>query len=330
MLVLCLGFAQFLCAQTMTDEQVKTFVIEAQGKGLSQQEIAKELLVRGVSMDQVNRIKRAMQSRGQVKAADVSSEESRMRTTLKDKLEILPMDSVISEKEIFGHNIFQNKSVIFEASYNLPTPSDYKLGPGDQVAIDVWGASQSSLLKTISPDGNISVDNLGPIYLNGLTVDQANNLLKKKFEAIYSGLNDEDPVSNIRLSLAQNRAIQVHVMGEVINPGTYTMSSFSTIFNALYLSGGVNDQGTLRMVKVYRKDTPIATYDVYDFILNGNSNMGIRLEDNDVVVVDTYKNLINVTGAVKRPMYYEILDGETAEQVLKYAGGLSEIGRAHV
>lgn len=324
MLVFCLGFIQIVCAQTMTDEQVKAFVLEAQGKGVSQQEIAKDLLVRGVTMDQINRIKREMQSRGQVKAADVSSNESRMRTTPNDRLENLSADSVISEKKIFGHNIFQNKSVIFEASYNLPTPSDYKLGPGDQVAIDVWGASQSSLLKTISPDGNIGVENLGPIYLNGLTVAQANNLLKQKFEAIYSGLNDEDPVSNIRLSLAQNRAIQVHVMGEVINPGTYTMSSFSTIFNALYLSGGVNDQGTLRMVKVYRKDKPIATYDVYDFILNGNSNMGIRLEDNDVVVVDTYKNLINVTGAVKRPMYYEILDGETAEQVLKYAGGLSE------
>lgn len=323
-LVLCLGFVQIVCAQTMTDEQVKAFVIEAQGKGISQQEIAKNLLVRGVTIEQVNRIKREMQSRGQVKAADVSSEESRMRTTLEDKLEILPTDSVISEKEIFGHNIFQNKSVVFEASYNLPTPSDYKLGPGDQVAVDVWGASQLSLLKTISPDGNISVENLGPIYLSGLTVAQANKLLKQKFESIYAGLNDENPVSNIRLSLAQNRAIQVHVMGEVINPGTYTMSSFSTIFNALYLSGGVNDRGSLRLVKVYRKDKPIATYDVYDFILNGNSNMGIRLEDNDVVVVDAYKNLINVTGAVKRPMYYEILDGETAEQVLKYAGGLSE------
>lgn len=324
LLVLCLGFVQIVCAQTMTDEQVKAFVIEAQGKGMGQQEIAKNLLVRGVTIEQVNRIKREMQSRGQVKAADVSSEESRMRTTPEDKLEILPTDSVISEKEIFGHNIFQNKSVAFEASYNLPTPSDYKLGPGDQVAIDVWGASQLSLLKTISPDGNISVENLGPIYLSGLTVDQANKLLKQKFESIYAGLNDENPVSNIRLSLAQNRAIQVHVMGEVINPGTYTMSSFSTIFNALYLSGGVNDRGSLRLVKVYRKDKPIATYDVYDFILNGNSNMGIRLEDNDVVVVDAYKNLINVTGAVKRPMYYEILDGETAEQVLKYAGGLSE------
>ena len=324
LLVLCLGFVQIVCAQTMTDEQVKAFVIEAQGKGMSQQEIAKNLLVRGVTIEQVNRIKREMQSRGQVKAADVSSEESRMRTTLEDKLEILPTDSVISEKEIFGHNIFQNKSVAFEASYNLPTPSDYKLGPGDQVAIDVWGASQSSLLKTISPDGNISVENLGPIYLSGLTVDQANKLLKQKFESIYAGLNDENPVSNIRLSLAQNRAIQVHVMGEVINPGTYTMSSFSTIFNALYLSGGVNDKGSLRLVKVYRKDKPIATYDVYDFILNGKSNMGIRLEDNDVVVIDTYKNLVNVTGAVKRPMYYEVLDGETVDEVLKYAGGLAE------
>lgn len=324
LLVLCLGFVQIVCAQTMTDEQVKAFVIEAQGKGMSQQEIAKNLLVRGVTIEQVNRIKREMQSRGQVKAADVSSEESRMRTTLEDKLDILPTDSVISEKEIFGHNIFQNKSVAFEASYNLPTPSDYKLGPGDQVAIDVWGASQSSLLKTISPDGNISVENLGPIYLSGLTVDQANKLLKQKFESIYAGLNDENPVSNIRLSLAQNRAIQVHVMGEVINPGTYTMSSFSTIFNALYLSGGVNDKGSLRLVKVYRKDKPIATYDVYDFILNGKLNMGIRLEDNDVVVIDAYKNLVNVTGAVKRPMYYEVLDGETVDEVLKYAGGLAE------
>jgi protein involved in polysaccharide export with SLBB domain len=242
-------------------------------------------------MDQVNRIKWEMQSRGQKKAADVVSDELRMRTTSEEMMESKSVDEADSRIVIFGHRIFRNRNVAFEASYNLPTPSDYKLGPGDQVAIDVWGASQSSLLKTISPDGNISVDNLGPIYLSGLTVDQANNLLKQKFETIYSGLNDENPISNIRLSLAQNRAIQVHVMGEVINPGTYTMSSFATIFNALYLSGGVNDKGTLRAVKVYRKDKPIATYDVYDFILNGNSNMGIRLEDNDIVVVDTYKKL---------------------------------------
>lgn len=323
-LLCCLVVAQFMCAQTMTDEQVKAFVVEARGKGLSKQEIAKDLMSRGVSMDQVNRIKWEMQSRGQEKASDIVSDELRMRTTSEEMLESKSEDEKDSRITIFGHRIFRNRNVAFEASYNLPTPSDYKLGPGDQVAIDVWGASQSSLLKTISPDGNISVDNLGPIYLSGLTVDQANKLLKQKFEAIYSGLNGENPISNIRLSLAQNRAIQVHMMGEVVNPGTYTMSSFATIFNALYLSGGVNDKGTLRAVKVYRKDKPIATYDVYDFILNGNSNMGIRLEDNDIIVVDTYKRLVNVTGAVKRPMYYEVLEGETVEQVLAYAGGLAE------
>ena len=324
MLMFCLGLVQVLHAQTMTDEQVKTHVLEAQSKGLSQQEIAKDLLVRGVTMDQINRIKRDMQNKEQDKASEVVADKLRMRTTSEPTLEIVPEEESNSEVVIFGHSIFRNRDVAFEASYNLPTPSDYKLGAGDQVAIDVWGASQSSLLKTISPDGNISIENLGPIYLSGLTVSQANALLKEKFESIYSGLNDENPTSNIRLSLAQNRAILVHVMGEVVNPGTYTMSSFSTIFNALYLSGGVNEKGSLRTIKVYRKDKPVANYDVYDFILNGKSNMGIRLEDNDVVVVDVCKNLVNIEGAVKRPMYYEFLEGETVGQVLDYAGGLSE------
>jgi protein involved in polysaccharide export with SLBB domain len=227
------------------------------------------------------------------------------------------------KKEIFGHRIFQNKDVAFEASYNLPTPANYKLGSGDEVVIDIWGASQSTIQETISPDGNIYVENLGPVHLSGLTVTQANNYLKKQLGQIYSSISGDEPESNIRLSLAQNRTIQVHVMGEVENPGTYTMSSFATIFNALYQAGGVNEVGTLREVKVYRNDKMVATYDVYDFILNGNSDMGIRLEDNDVVSVDAYKNLVSVTGNVKRPMYYEVLDNETLEQLMKYAGGFA-------
>ena len=175
--------------------------------------------------------------------------------------------------------------------------------------------------ETISPDGNIYVENLGPVHLSGLTITQANNHLKRQFGQIYSGINGDAPNSNISLSLAQNRTIQVHVMGEVENPGTYTMSSFATIFNALYQAGGVNEVGTLREVKVYRGEKMVATYDVYDFILNGHSNMGIRLEDNDVVTVDAYKNLVSVTGCVKRPMYYEMLETESVAQLLKYAGG---------
>ena len=352
--LLCVGVVS---AQKMSDDQVIEYVMAAQEKGESQQQIAKDLLRKGVTMDQVNRIKRKMENQKATGVGATMTERERTRKaptkngavelqatkTEKDKmnsaereemmegeLDFLFPDSTLmfmaeekKKKEIFGHRIFQNKDVAFEASYNLPTPANYKLGSGDEVVIDIWGASQSTIQETISPDGNIYVENLGPVHLSGLTVTQANNYLKKQLGQIYSSISGDEPESNIRLSLAQNRTIQVHVMGEVENPGTYTMSSFATIFNALYQAGGVNEVGTLREVKVYRNDKMVATYDVYDFILNGNSDMGIRLEDNDVVSVDAYKNLVSVTGNVKRPMYYEVLDNETLEQLMKYAGGFA-------
>lgn len=352
--LLCVGVVS---AQKMTDDQVIEYVMAAQEKGESQQQIAKDLLRKGVTMDQVNRIKRKMENQkatgvgatmtekertrkapnknGAVELQATKEEKGKMNTAereemMGEELDFLFPDSTLmfmaeekKKKEIFGHRIFQNKDVAFEASYNLPTPANYKLGSGDEVVIDIWGASQSTIQETISPDGNIYVENLGPVHLSGLTVTQANNYLKKQLGQIYSSISGDEPESNIRLSLAQNRTIQVHVMGEVENPGTYTMSSFATIFNALYQAGGVNEVGTLREVKVYRNDKMVATYDVYDFILNGNSDMGIRLEDNDVVSVDAYKNLVSVTGNVKRPMYYEVLDNETLEQLMKYAGGFA-------
>ena len=356
-LLLLLCCAQYLSAQKMTDDQVVEYVMTAQEKGMSQQDIAKDLLRRGVSMDQVNRIKRKMESQNKNGMGSTLTEKMRTRTAPKqngvvelqrdkdvvknmntaerenmlgNEIGFLFSDSTMmymmqeeKKKEIFGHRIFQNKNVSFEASYNLPTPTNYKLGPGDEVAIDIWGASQSTVQQTISPDGDIYIENFGPVHLDGLTVAQANSYLKKQLGQIYSSINGDTPESNIRLSLAQNRTIQVHVMGEVENPGTYTMSSFATIFNALYQAGGVNEVGTLREIKVYRNDKQVATYDVYDFILNGNSNMGIRLEDNDVVTIDAYKNLVSVTGHVKRPMYYEMLDDESLAQLLKYAGGFA-------
>lgn len=344
-----------LLAQKMTDDQVVEYVMSAQEKGDSQQQIAADLLRRGVTMEQINRIRRKMDGQEKTGIGQTIDKKSRTRTAtqqngalllqsdkgvvqkmsgteretmMSDGLGFLFPDSTMmymmkdaKKKEIFGHRIFQNKDVAFEAAYNLPTPANYQLGPGDEVVIDIWGTSQTSIRETISPDGNIYVEDLGPVYLSGLTVKQANSSLKQQFGEIYSSINGEEPTSNISLSLAQNRTIQVHVMGEVENPGTYTMSSFATIFNALYQAGGVNEVGTLREVKVYRGDKQVATYDVYDFILNGNSNTGIRLEDNDVVSVDAYKNLVCITGNVKRPMYYEMLDSESASILLKYAGG---------
>ena len=353
LLMLCFiisSFVIFAHAQKMTDDQIVEYVLAAQGRGESQQQIAADLLRRGVSMEQINRIKRKADVSGKSGVGETVSEKKRVRTAsqphtaislqdeknkklidseremmMSEELSIFFPDTVPTDlpkkKEIFGHRIFQNKELAFEAAYNLPTPPNYKLGPGDEVAIDIWGASQISMIEVISPDGHIYVKDLGPMHLSGLTVTQANSYLKRQFGEIYSGINGDEPNSNISLSLAQNRTIQVHVMGEVENPGTYTMSSFSTIFNALYQAGGVNEVGTLREVKVYRSDKLVATYDVYDFILNGQSNMGIRLEDNDVVTVDAYKNLVSVTGCVKRPMYYEMLETESVSQLMKYAGG---------
>lgn len=316
--------SSMLFAQQMSDEQVVEYVVNAQSEGQSQDQIVSELLKRGVTMAQYNRIRKKVdETKKRNIAGGEDNEDFRMRTAVNNEYSRELEEGQSRGKEIFGHRMFQNKEIAFEASYNLPTPSNYKLGAGDQIVIDVWGASQSSVQKTISPDGIINVDNLGPIHLSGLTIEQANKVLKEEFGSIFSGINGETPISNMRLSLAQNRSIQVHVMGEVVNPGTYMMSSFATIFNALYQAGGVNEVGTLRAVKVYRKDKLVATYDVYDFILNGNSNAGIRLEDNDVVTVDVCKNLVAVTGSVKRPMYYEMLDTETVSQLLKYAGGLN-------
>lgn len=354
---LCLGYAK---AQKMTDEQVIEYVMEAHAEGVDQQKMATDLLRRGVTMDQINRIRRQINSQNSAGLGMTLEKKPRTRTApqqngvLKlqddDRLgsnvmsgpnDVQAMGSSIglmfpdsatmknalydakNRKNIFGHRIFQNREIAFEAAYNLPTPSDYKLGPGDEVAIDVWGASEYSIQEIISPDGNVYVESLGPVHLSGLTIMQANNYLKKQFGKVYSGVGGENPSSNISLTLAQNRTIQVHVMGEVENPGTYTMSSFATIFNALYQAGGVNEMGTLREVKVYRNDKHVATYDVYDFILNGNADTGMRLEDNDVISVGAYKNLVCVTGKVKRPMFYEMLEDESVAQLLNYAGGFS-------
>ena len=349
-----LGIAH-VYAQKMTDDQVIEYVLEAQGKGSDQQKIAADLLSRGVTMDQVNRIRRKMESQKNAGLGMTLETKTRMRTApqqngalklqnvaeqgvknnrgeeamMGGQIGMMLPDSAAMEhallnennrKKIFGHNVFRNKDIAFEAAYNLPTPSSYKLGPGDEIAIDVWGASEYSIQEVISPDGNVYVESLGPVHLSGLSVTQANDYLKRQFGKIL-GVDGEDPNSNIRLTLSQNRTIQVHVMGEVENPGTYTMSSFSTVFNALYQAGGVNEVGTLRAVKVYREDKEIATYDIYDFILNGTANSSVRLEDNDVVSVDAYKNLVSVTGHVKRPMYYEMLETESVAQLLKYAGG---------
>lgn len=218
--------------------------------------------------------------------------------------------------KVFGRDIFNKKNLSFEPNMNIATPQNYRLGPGDAVIIDVYGASQRTVNATVSPDGEITIPDYGPIQVSGLTVNQANAKLRATLGSRYSS-------SRVKLTVGQTKTIMVNVMGEVKAPGTYTLSAFATVFHALYMAGGTNDLGTLRNIKVYRSNKLVSVVDIYDYILNGKLTGNVRLADNDVIVVGPYDCLVNIVGKVKRPMYYEMKKNESIGTLLKYAGGFT-------
>ena len=218
--------------------------------------------------------------------------------------------------KVFGRDIFNNKSLTFEPNMNIATPQNYRLGPGDAVIIDIYGASQKTIQDTVSPDGTVTIEGYGPVSISGLTVSQANARLRGTVGSRYSS-------SKIRLTVGQTKTIMVNVMGEVKAPGTYTLSAFATVFHALYMAGGINDLGTLRNIKVYRNNRLVTVVDIYDYILNGKLTGNVRLADNDVIVVGPYDCLVNITGKVKRPMFYEMKKNESINSLLKYAGSFT-------
>lgn len=219
-------------------------------------------------------------------------------------------------KKVFGRDIFNNSQLTFEPNMNIATPQNYRLGPGDAVIIDVYGASQRTIESTVSPDGEVTIEGFGPVAVSGLTVAQANARLRSTLGSRYSS-------SKIKLTVGQTRTIMVNVMGEVKTPGTYTLAAFATVFHALYMAGGTNDLGTLRNIKVYRNSKLVTVVDIYDYILNGKLTGNVRLADNDVIVVGPYDCLVNITGKVKRPMFYEMKQNESIASLLKYSGNFT-------
>lgn len=230
---------------------------------------------------------------------------------------------IAPEKEIFGRNIFNTTNLTFEPSINIATPKNYRLGAGDEVIIDIWGDNETSIREEISPDGTINIESLGVIYLSGKTIAEAQEYLQKELAKIYSGLDDATSENHMQLSLGQARTIQVNVMGEVLQPGTYTLSSFATVFHAIYRAGGVGEIGSLRKIELIRNGKPYATLDLYDFIMKGQLADNLQLMEGDVVIVPVYDQLVEVIGNVKRPMFYEMKNGETLDNLFRYSGGLS-------
>ena len=337
--------ASSLMAQTMSDQQVLEYTQRALEQGKDQQFITMELARRGVTKEQAYRVKQLYEQQMRKEGTGTVMEgRKRMRTTnpYEDELSVdsinrqslqfltnaLPEQGAgtVSRKQVFGRAIFRTQNLTFEPNVNLATPQDYRLGPGDEVIIDVWGANQTTLRETISPDGYIHIPDLGPILLNGMDIAHAMEYLKQKLAQIYAA-----SAENIQISLGNARTIQVNVMGEVVQPGTYALSSFSTVFHALYRAGGVTTIGSLRNVMVSRNGKVIAHLDVYPFILKGKNADDIRLQEGDMVIVPPYDALVEIQGKVKRPMIYEMKSDESMETLLKYAGNFSaDAYRNHV
>lgn len=361
-LAMCAGMVS---AQSMSDDQVVEYVKKEQAKGQSQQQIVTKLFQKGVTREQLRRIRKKYDAeKNALGASDLSGKnagksnerlrqqrqedgeryqkqnqymvqpqyrvlnrnygtKSERMQELNDEIGFMDIDSLIyyqnyfkNENEVFGRNIFNNQMLTFQPNMNMATPSNYSLGAGDEVVIDVWGASQQTFTETISPDGVIVIEGVGPCQIGGMSVNEATAYLRSRLGKFYSDCN-------IQLSLGSTRSIQVQVMGEVNVPGTYTLSSLSSAFNALYAAGGVSDIGTLRDIKVYRNGRQLASIDVYDLLLNGKSKGNVILADNDIIVVGPYDALVEIRGKVKRPMFYEMKKNESLSTLLGYSGGFT-------
>lgn len=372
LLLPCYATAQ----SSMTDEQILKFVMKENAEGTSQAQIVTKLMQKGVSIEQIRRVKDKYERQaknkglGTVSSKDTEEDNGRQRKNngkkgsskndddeespqyrIKDTREkkkskskevvydetnedwlmmqdelntFIPdttamLEKLLAEKrkkKVFGRDIFNNKDLTFEPNMNIATPQNYILGPGDAVYIDIYGASQKTIESTVSPDGEVTIEGFGPVQVSGLTVAQANARLRSTLGARYSS-------SKIKLTVGQTRSIMINVMGEVKNPGTYTLPAFATVFHALYMAGGTNDIGTMRNIKVYRNNRLVSVVDIYDYILNGKLTGNVRLADNDVISVGPYDCLVNITGKVKRPMYYEMKRNESVGTLLKYAGGFT-------
>ena len=335
-----------MMAQGMTDSQVAQFIQREMKAGTSQSQIVTKLVQRGVKVDQIRRVKAQYEKQQRQVASDATTGSSNDKTIRlrqssnaeQTSQEILPMETVgdapLSEmdralavqdslnvslqntKKVFGRDIFNNRALSFEPAMNIATPQNYLVGPGDQIIVDVYGASQRTVSETVSPDGTITIPGYGPIQLAGLSVSAAKEKLRSTLGSRYSS-------SRINMTVGQTRSILINVMGEVKVPGTYTLSAFATVFHALYMAGGINDLGTLRNIKVFRGGHQISTVDIYDYILNGRMTGNVRLQDNDVIIVGPYDALVEIEGNVKRPMFYEMRKNESVSTLLKYAGGFS-------
>ncbi len=320
-----------LKSEDLTNEQIIAMYSRAQAQGFTIQELESLALARGMAPTEVNKLRSRLlniQSGDTELSGAIETSQDRLRENVDDtdisSLSTAPEEEAETEKSIFGSDLFNNQNLSFEPSLNIPTPVDYKLGPGDELIIDIWGAAENNYQLTISPEGKIQISNLGPIYLNGLTIEAATDLIRNRLSTIYSGLKGNRKDTFVQVTLGKIKTIRVNILGEVNLPGTYSISSLSTVFNALYVSGGPSENGTYREILVIRGNNTVQKVDLYSFLVYGDQSSNIRLQDQDIIKVGPYKNRVSLNGETKRKGLFETLDGETMKDLLAFSGGFNQ------
>ena len=316
----------------ISDQQLLDFYRQAQRKGLSEQQVMSLLEARGMSRTKIMQLRNRLEQLQNMPSQQGSVTGIRDDEPIPSDEKLLEMLTIDSEEyrvskiqeKIFGYDLFSTKQLSFTPSVNLPTPENYQLGPGDELIIDIWGASEVTYQLVVTPDGYIRISNLGPVYVSGMNIKEAESRIINRLSKIYSGLRGQNPNTFAMVSLGNARSIKINVVGEVNTPGTYTVNSFSTVFNALYLSGGPNINGSLRNIKLVRGDQTVETIDVYNFLMDGKIGES-NLKDNDIVLVPSYETRVEITGAIKRPGIYEMRENETFDDLIKFAGGFTDL-----
>lgn len=312
--------------EELSDEQVLQIRQRAEESGLSEAQMKAALIARGFPPNEINKFEERLKLIDSGLSAEETSDRSRQQDTLQmaDDAELDIDFEPGPESRIFGYDLFRKTNLTFEPSLNIPTPPNYQVGPGDELIIDIWGGSQQTYQLPISPEGNINIENLGPIQVSGLTMIQASDRIIGRLKNIYSGLSGSNPNTFAQVTLGNTRSINVHLLGEINLPGTYTFSSFASVFNALYASGGPTINGSFRNIELFRDGKLIAVLDIYQFLMYGKQANNIRLQDQDVIKVNPYGSRVDLTGEVKRPGLYEMTEEETLSDVVLFSGGFSD------
>lgn len=324
---LTVGLSTLLSAQpgtNLTDEQVLQFVQQAQASGMTEVQIESMAKSRGFTPTDISRMRQRI-SQLQPSSSKASAAPETNVAREQPSTPAPPVVTAMSAVPVFGASLFANASLSFEPNLRIPTPRNYVIGPDDELIIDIYGNAQQTYRPKVSPEGSIRIEHLGPIYVNGLTIEQAEQHVVGRLRTLYQGINANGSGVHAQVTLGSVRSIKVTLLGQVVRPGTYTLSSLATVFNALYAAGGpAPDRGSFRDIRVYRSNRLIRTLDIYDFLLRADQKNNIRLFDQDIIFVNHYNTRIELAGEIKQPGWYEMRSGETLNNALTFSGGFTD------